>query len=62
MKKYLLLLAVTLICGLAVAQNKKKTAAVPNNWLIPETKLEILKKELVTEIDGMKALDRKSVV
>ena len=55
MKKYLLLLAVTLICGLAVAQNKKKTAAVPNNWLIPETKLEILKKELVTEIDGMKA-------
>ena len=55
MKKYLLLLAMTLICGFAVAQNKKKTAAVPNNWLIPETKLEILKKELVTEIDGMKA-------
>lgn len=55
MKKQLLLLTLLLLCGFSYAQKKKKAVAeVPKNWLIPEAKLESLKKELATEIDGMK--------
>ena len=56
MKKLLYSLLLLGLPMALLAQSKKKAAApVPNNWLMPATKVESLKKELAAEIDGMKA-------
>jgi aminobenzoyl-glutamate utilization protein B len=56
MKKLLYSLLLLSLPMVLLAQSKKKTAApVPNNWLLPATKVDALKKELAVEIDGMKA-------
>jgi aminobenzoyl-glutamate utilization protein B len=55
MKKIILNLSILLLCvGVTFAQKNAKTPAIPSNQLIPEAKLESLKKELITEIDNMK--------
>jgi aminobenzoyl-glutamate utilization protein B len=57
MKKLLYSLLLLSLPMALLAQNKKKIATtVPNNWLVPATKLETLKKELSAEIDNMKQL------
>ncbi len=56
MKKILYSLLLLGLPMALLAQSKKKaTAPVPNNWLMPATKVESLKKELAAEIDGMRA-------
>ncbi|PQA60881.1 amidohydrolase [Siphonobacter curvatus] len=50
----LLVLLVTMGCGIASAQRKKKAPEATANLLIPAKKLEALKQELAAEIDKMK--------
>jgi aminobenzoyl-glutamate utilization protein B len=57
MKKLLYSLLLLSLPMALLAQSKKKMAApVPNNWLIPASKVDALKKELATEIDNMKEM------
>ncbi len=56
MKKLLYSLLLLSLPMVMLAQSKKKAAAVPNNWLVPASKVDALKKELATEIDNMKEM------